>query len=110
MARRNSERDNVVVAVIGGLTETEAENVSRGIMKQKRIYGHNGKGTIAVGKKDSVGGLLEKGHSNLIEDKSSYEEERFSTTRRWTRKRSNEEFVFGGGMEYEEDDSWNSRR
>ena len=49
-------KDNAVVAVIGDLTNEQAAQITKEIMKEKRKYAPNGRGTIACGKKSDVGG------------------------------------------------------
>ena len=55
------KKDNAVVAVISELTEEQASQVTKAIIKAKKKYAPGGRGTIASGKKGDVGGLLQKG-------------------------------------------------
>lgn len=63
-------KDNAVVAVIGDLTSEQAAQMTKEIMKAKRKYAPNGRGTIACGKKADVGGLLQKGARKQLERKA----------------------------------------
>ena len=54
-------RDNAVVAVISDLTNVQAAEMSKEIMKAKRKYAPNGRGTIASGKRSDVAGMLQSG-------------------------------------------------
>lgn len=58
------KKDNAVVAVITDLTDEQAAQVTKEIIKAKKKYAPNGRGTIASGKKGDVGGLLQKGNSD----------------------------------------------
>lgn len=58
------KKDNVVVAVISDLTAQQAAEVSKGIMISKQKYAPSGRGTIATGKKQDVGRLIQKGNNS----------------------------------------------
>lgn len=62
-------KDNAVVAVIGDLTSEQAAQMTKEIMKAKKKYAPNGRGTIACGKKSDVGGLLQTGKRKQLERK-----------------------------------------
>ncbi len=62
-------KDNAVVAVISDLTTEQAAQMTKEIMKAKKKYAPNGRGTIACGKKCDVGGLLQTGKRKQIERK-----------------------------------------
>lgn len=62
-------KDNAIVAVIGDLTNEQAAQMTKEIMKAKRKYAPNGRGTIACGKKSDVGGLLQTGKRKQLESK-----------------------------------------
>ena len=62
-------KDNAVVAVIGDLTNVQAAQLTKEIMKAKKKYAPNGRGTVACGKKSDVGGLLQAGKSKQLERK-----------------------------------------
>ena len=64
------KKDNAIVAVIGDLTNEQAAQVTKEIMKAKRKYAPNGRGTIACGKKSDVSGLLQAGKQKLLERKA----------------------------------------
>lgn len=55
------KKDRVVVAVISGLTSTQAAQISSGIMTTKNEYAPHGRGTIATGDRSSVGPLIQGG-------------------------------------------------
>ena len=57
------KKDNAVVAVIGDLTDAQAAQMTKEILKAKKKYAPLGRGTIASGKHDEVGNLL-RGDSN----------------------------------------------
>lgn len=63
------QKDNAVVAVIADLTVEQAAQISKEIMKAKRKYAPNGRGTIANAKKTDIGHLLQLGHKKQIEKK-----------------------------------------
>jgi predicted Zn-dependent peptidase len=54
-------KDNAVVAVIGDLTNEQAAQMAKEIMKAKSKHAPYGRGTIACGKKSDVGSLLQTG-------------------------------------------------
>lgn len=55
------KKDKSVVAVISGLTDSQAARVLADIMKSKQRNAPFGRGTIASGFTSSVGSLLQKG-------------------------------------------------
>ena len=63
MARR---KDTTLVAVIGSLTDTQAAEMTKEIIKAKRKYAPKGTATIANGKKTDVGTLLQAGMRKAI--------------------------------------------
>lgn len=63
-------KDNAIVAVIGDLTSEQAAQITKEIMKAKRKYAPNGRGTIACGKKADVGGLLQTGRRKQLKGKA----------------------------------------
>ena len=62
-------KDNAIVAVISDLTNEQAAQMTKEIMKAKRKFAPNGRGTIASGKKSDVGGLLQTGKRKQLERK-----------------------------------------
>lgn len=60
-------KDNAVVVVIGDLTNEQAAQMTKEIMKAKRKYAPNGRGTIACCKKSDVGRLLQTGKRKQLE-------------------------------------------
>lgn len=55
------KKDRAVVAVISDLTQNQAAQISKDIMKAKAKYAPNGRGTIASGLKTNVGSLIKGG-------------------------------------------------
>lgn len=62
-------KDNAVVAVIGDLTNEQAAQMVKEIIKAKGKFAPNGRGTIACGKKSDVGVLLQTGKRKQLERK-----------------------------------------
>lgn len=59
------KKDKAVVAVISGLTNNQAAQISKDIMKSKQRYAPSGRGTIASGLMTSVGSLLQSGTKRI---------------------------------------------
>lgn len=59
------KKDNAVVAVISDLTQTQAAQMSKEIMKAKAKYAPHGRGTIASGLKTNVGSLIQSGRKRI---------------------------------------------
>ena len=59
------KKDKSVVAVISGLTDSQAARISADIMKSKQRNAPNGRGTVASGFTSSVGSLLQKGTKRI---------------------------------------------
>ncbi len=57
------KRDMAVVAVISDLTSNQAAEITRDILKAKRKYAPNGRGTVASGYTSSVGNMLQQNNS-----------------------------------------------
>ena len=55
------KKDKAVVAVISGLTDNQAAQITKEILKSKQKYAPHGRGTVAAGPMASVGSLLQKG-------------------------------------------------
>ena len=53
------KKDNVVVAVIGDLTASQAAELQKQIVVAKGRYAPNGRGTIATGTRENVGVLIQ---------------------------------------------------
>lgn len=62
-------KDNAVVAVIADLTDEQAAQITKEIMKAKGKYAPKGRGTIASGKKADVGDLLQSGKRKQLTGK-----------------------------------------
>lgn len=60
------KKDNAVVSVIVGLTDEQAAQVAKEIIKAKKKYAPNGQGTIACGKRGDVGNLLQTGRRKQL--------------------------------------------
>lgn len=58
-------KDRSVVAVISGLTNRQAAEISKDIMRAKDKYAPLSRGTIATGTKNSVGALLQRGQRRI---------------------------------------------
>ena len=63
-------KDNAVVAVITDMTSEQAAQMTKEIMKAKRKYASNSRGTIASGKKSDVGAVLQSGKRKQLERRS----------------------------------------
>ncbi|MEZ3506954.1 MAG: hypothetical protein K1W10_08435 [Lachnospiraceae bacterium] len=59
------KKDKSVVAVISGLTDSQAARISADIMKSKQRNAPNGRGTVASGFTSSIGSLLQKGTKRI---------------------------------------------
>lgn len=59
------KKDKAVVAVISGLTDNQAAQITKDIMKSKQRNAPNGRGTVASGFMSSVGSLLEEGTKKI---------------------------------------------
>lgn len=57
------KKDKVVVAVVAGLTEEQAAQISKEFMKAKQKNAPYGRGTIAVGNAENVGKMIQQGNS-----------------------------------------------
>lgn len=58
-------KDRSVVAVISGLTNRQAAEISKDIMRAKDKHAPFSRGTIATGAKNSVGALLQRGQKRI---------------------------------------------
>ena len=63
------KKDNAVVAVISDLTNNQAAEITKEIMKAKEKYATHSRGTIAIGKMWNVGNLLQNGKRKQLEGK-----------------------------------------
>ncbi len=59
------KKDKAVVAVIAGLTDNQASQIIKDIMKSKQKYAPFGRGTIASGLMSGIGGLLQNGTKQI---------------------------------------------
>ena len=60
------KKDNAIVVVISDLTSEQDAQMTKEIMKAKRKYAPNARGTIASGKKSDVAGLLQTGYNRKL--------------------------------------------
>lgn len=54
------KKDKAVVAVISGLTPTQAANIHKDIVKAKQKHAPNGRGTSSIGPMESIGNMLQR--------------------------------------------------
>ncbi len=59
------KRNQAVVAVISDLTSVQAAQITKEIMVAKSKHAIHARGTIAAGKKEDVGLLIQKGRKQL---------------------------------------------
>lgn len=59
------KKNKAVVAVISGLTDNQAAQIAKDIVKAKQKNAPLGRGTIATGFMNSVGSLLQKGQKQI---------------------------------------------
>lgn len=60
------KKDNAVVMVITNITNAQAAQVVKEATRIKGKFAPLGRGTIAIGKKQDVGALLQKGQQDKI--------------------------------------------
>lgn len=63
------KKDHALVAVVSDVTDVQAAQIVKEIMKAKNRYAPTGRGTIATGKKEDVGLLLQKGKQAKLQRK-----------------------------------------
>ena len=61
------KKESALVAVISGLTSAQAAQMAKEIMKSTEKFAPHGRGTIAAGKTETVGRLLQSGLHKCIE-------------------------------------------
>ena len=61
------KKDKAVVAVISGLTDNQAAQITKDIMKSKQKNAPLERGTVASGPMVNVGSLLQKGNKQIGE-------------------------------------------
>lgn len=59
------KKNQAVVAVISGLTNNQAAQITKDIMKSKQKYAPLARGTASSGLMSSVGSLLQKGNKRI---------------------------------------------
>lgn len=65
------KRDKVVVAVLAGLTNAQAEQITKDIAKAKRKHAPAGRGTIACMDRENVGKMLQTSGRKALEVKKN---------------------------------------
>ena len=70
------KKDNVVVAVIGDLTASQAAELQKQIVVAKGRYAPNGRGTIATGTRENVGVLIQSGSTSAKRIAKNIQKER----------------------------------
>lgn len=60
------KKDNAVVMVLTNVTSTQAAQVAKEVFRTKSKIAPLGRGTIAVGKKQDVGVLIQEGRRDMI--------------------------------------------
>ena len=63
------KKDNAVVMVLTNVTTAQAAQVAKEVIQIKNKFAPLGRGTIATGKKQDVGRLLQNGEKNKISGK-----------------------------------------
>lgn len=71
------KKDNVVVAVIGDLTASQAAELQKQIVVAKGRYAPNGRGTIATGIREDVGVLIQSGSTSSKRIAKNAQKERY---------------------------------
>ena len=59
------KKDKAVVAIISGLTDNQATQITKDILKSKQKNAPLGRGTVASGFMSSIGALLQKGTKQI---------------------------------------------
>lgn len=60
------KRDNAVIAVISDLTKAQSARLLKEIIQAKSNIAPQGRGTVATGKKEDVGALLQSGRRKSL--------------------------------------------
>ncbi len=60
------KKDNAVVMVLTDITNAQAAQVAKEVIRIKNKHAPLGRGTIATGKKQDVGTLIQKGKQSKI--------------------------------------------
>ncbi len=63
------EKNRAIVAVLTNLTETQAAEISKDLMKSKQKHAEHGRGIISVTQESNVKKILRKGTKEIEEDK-----------------------------------------
>lgn len=59
------KKDKSIVAVISGLTDSQAARISADIMKSKQRNAPGGRGTVTSGFTSNIGSMLQKGTKRI---------------------------------------------
>ena len=59
-------KNHALVAVLAGLTPSQAAGISQEIMKAKQKYAPEGRGTIDIGRHENIGALLQGGQRKAL--------------------------------------------
>ncbi len=59
------KKDQAVVAVISGLTNNQAAQITKDIMKSKQTHAPHARGTASAGLISNIGALLQKGNKRI---------------------------------------------
>ena len=59
------KKNQAVVAVISGLTNNQAAQITKDIMKSKQKYAPHARGTATSGFMSNVGSILQKGNKRI---------------------------------------------
>ena len=59
------KKNQKLVAVIDGVTKTQAANIQADILKSKNKHAPHARATAAVGSRDDVGKLIGSSHDNV---------------------------------------------
>lgn len=65
-----NKKDQALVVVVSGLTSNQAGKLRRDMVEAKQRYAPKGKGTIATGRKEQVGKMIQGKETKRITHKS----------------------------------------
>lgn len=69
------KKNNGVVAVISDLTNEQAAQLTKEIIKAKRKVAPKGRGMISSGMKENIGLIINKGRERLLEQSATVKKE-----------------------------------
>ncbi|RHN10180.1 hypothetical protein [Anaerobutyricum hallii] len=70
------KKNNGVVAVISDLTNEQAAQLTKEIIKAKRKVAPKGRGMISSGMKENIGLIINKGRERLLEQSATVKKRR----------------------------------